>query len=133
MSKKRNNYNLGLRHKEQSQRQMKVSAAINAALISCFRKGSMLNAKLLDCPLTITKITVSGDLKLANCFFLPFNTKLSPAEILEALNESKFQIRKFVTQEINLKYSPELRFFHDNAFEQSLTLDKLIKKVDDIS
>lgn len=128
MLKKRKNYNIGLRHKEQSQRQIKVSSAINNALVLCFRRGSMLDQRLLDIPLTITKVTVSADLRLANCFFLPFNTTLSPEEILDALNESKFQIRKFVTKEVNLKYSPELRFFYDNSFEESLIIDELIRK-----
>ena len=105
------------RNKIQSERQLRVSQLINNAVLKYFREGSLVDIRLINCPLTITKVTVSADLKIANCFVLPFNTELPAEEILEALEESAFEIRKFVTKEINLKYSSELRFFYDNCFE----------------
>ena len=100
---------------------------INEALINCFRKGKSLDIRLSDCPLTITKVNISADLKIANCYFLPFNTPLSPAQIIEALEESKYAIRHHVTKEINLKFSPELRFYYDAGFENAQVIDKLLK------
>ncbi len=105
------------RNKIQSDRQLRVSQLINNAVLKYFRTGSLVDIRLINCPLTITKVNVSPDLKVANCFVLPFNTTLTAEEILEALQESAFEIRRFVTKEINLKYSPELRFFYDNCFE----------------
>lgn len=116
-----------MREKIQSPRQLKVSNLINAALINCFRKGKSLDIRLSTCPLTITKVNVSADLKIANCYFLPFNTTLLPDQIIEALEESKYAIRQHVTKEINLKFSPELRFYYDAGFENAQIIDKLLK------
>lgn len=111
--------------KVQSQRQLRVAELISVSVVACIRKGKGLDVKLYNSPLTITKVVVSGDLKIANCYFLPFNTTLSKEEILNALEESKYAIRHYVTREINLKYSPELRFFYDQAFENAAKLEKL--------
>lgn len=127
MSKKKNTFKFGIRHKEQSQRQQKVSALINAALIDCFRKGGALDPRLESCPLTITKVNISPDLSVANCFFLPFNTSYTTDQLLEALEKSKYTIRKFVTREINLKYSPEIRFYYDAGFENTTAVQALLE------
>ena len=92
-------------------------------------KGKRVDIRLIPMPLTITKVNISADLKVANCYFLPFNTNLSRNEILEALEESKYIIRQYVTKEINLKYSPEIRFFYDQAFENATKINLLLNKL----
>lgn len=80
-------------------------------------------------PLTIIKVNISPDLKIADCYFLPFNTNLSKDTILEALEESKYAIRQHVTKEINLKYSPEIRFYYDQASENAAKIEQLLKDI----
>jgi ribosome-binding factor A len=92
-------------------------------------KGKGIDMRLIPIPLTITKVNITPDLKVANCYFLPFNTKLSEEEILKALEESRHIIRQYVTKEINLKYSPEIRFFYDQAFENADKIDLLLNKL----
>lgn len=92
-------------------------------------KGKGIDMRLIPIPLTITKVNITPDLKVANCYFLPFNTKLSEEEILKALEESKHIIRQYVTKEINLKYSPEIRFFYDQAFENAAKINLLLNKL----
>lgn len=92
-------------------------------------KGKRVDIRLIPMPLTITKVNISADLKVANCYFLPFNTNLSRDEILEALEESKYIIRQHVTKEINLKYSPEIRFHYDQAFDNAAKIDLLLNKL----
>ncbi len=120
MLKKKNKFKLGKYQKEQSQRQLRVAQMIQSAIMYCLRKGKRLDDLLYDCPLTITKVVVTADLKIAYCYFLPFNTILTKEALSNALEASKYDIRKFVTSEINLKYSPELRFYYDQAFEMHL-------------
>jgi len=124
---KKNNFKISVREKEQSQRQLKASRLIFAALVDCFRRGKGLDLRLASCPLTITKVNISADLKISNCYFLPFNTALSSDEILEALESSKYPIRQFVTSEINLKFSPEIRFHYDAGFENLDLVESLLK------
>ena len=92
-------------------------------------KGKRVDIRLIPMPLTITKVSISTDLKVASCYFLPFNTNLSRNEILEALEESKYIIRQYVTKEINLRYSPEIRFFYDQAFENAAKINLLLNKL----
>ena len=128
MSKSSKNFKLKTREKEQSQRQLQISQLINHSLVECFRRGGKLDHRLDACPLSITKVNISPDLRIANCFFLPFNTKLSADEILEALEESKYAIRDQVTRQVNLKYSPEIRFYYDAGFENVAHIEMLLKK-----
>ncbi len=129
MSKNKSNFKLKNREKQQSQRQLKVSGLISAAVIDCLRKGKRIDIRLVPMSLTITKVNISPDLKIANCYFLPFNTNLSSDIILEALEESKYAIRQHVTKEINLKYSPEIRFYYDQAFENAAKIEQLLKEL----
>ena len=85
----------------------------------------MPDSRLDGFPITITKVNISTDLSIANCYFLPFNTKYEADELLEALEASKYAIRKFVTKKINLKFSPEIRFYHDVNFEQHALMEAL--------
>ncbi len=128
MSKNKKSFKLSTREKEQSQRQLKVSQVINSSLVECFRKGSKLPPALDNCPLSITKVTVSPDLRVANCFFLPFNTTLTSEDLLEALDEAKYVIRGFVTRQVHLKYSPEIRFYYDAGFENTTLIEELLRK-----
>ena len=129
MSKSKSTFKLKEREKPQSQRQLKVSQIIGAAIIDCLMKGKGVDMRLIPIPLTITKVNITPDLKVANCYFLPFNTKLSEEEILKALEESRYIIRQYVTKEINLKYSPEIRFFYDQAFENAAKIDLLLNQL----
>ncbi|XVN41851.1 MAG: 30S ribosome-binding factor RbfA [Rickettsia endosymbiont of Argas persicus] len=113
-----------------SHRQERVASIINEALIEILHRGKMLDSRLFDCPLTITKIVVTADLKIANCYFLPFNTKLTVQEITESLNKSKNAIRSFITDKINMKYSPDIRFHYDHGFDNATKVEKLLKETD---
>lgn len=128
MSKNKSIFKLKIREKEQSQRQLKVSQIINSGLIECLRKGKKLDPRLESCPLSITKVNVSPDLRVANCFFVPFNTALTADDILDALEKSKFIIRDYVTRKVNLKYSTELRFYYDLGFENAKVIEELFNK-----
>ncbi len=115
--------------KTNSHRQQKLASIINEALIEVLRCGKMLDSRLFDCPLTITKVIVTADLKIANCYFLPFNTKLTIDEIMEALNNSKNAIRNFITNKINMKFSPDIRFHYDRGFENAIKVEELLKNI----
>jgi ribosome-binding factor A len=109
-----------------SHRTERVAILINMAIMKVLRRGKMMDPRLIGCPITITKIEVSGDLQIAKCYFVPFNTNLNKDDILSGLEASKYSIRGFVTDELKLRYSPDIRFFYDHSFENaSAILDKI--------
>ncbi|XVN42930.1 MAG: 30S ribosome-binding factor RbfA [Candidatus Rickettsia vulgarisii] len=118
--------------KTRSHRQQKAATLINSAIVEVLRNGKMLDKNLINCSVTITKVLVTSDLKLAYCYFLPFNTKLNAQELMEALDKSKYAIRSFVTSKINLKYSPEIRFHYDYGFDNTYQVEKLLKQDDSL-
>lgn len=128
MLKKKRRFSFALRQKPQSQRQLRVSQLINVSLAECFQRESKLSRVLYGMPLTITKVNISADLRIVNCFFLPFNTDFSKEDILAALFDSRYIIRDYITQKVNLKYSPEIRFHYDEDFETSQKIEELLKK-----
>jgi ribosome-binding factor A len=112
----------------QSQRQLKVAELIKLALVDVLRKGKAVDARLVNNAVTITYIKVSPDLKLADCYFLPFgHNNLTEKEWLEAFGASKYGLRALVTSKVDLKYSPELRFHYDHGFNNATNIEQLIK------
>ena len=113
----------------ESHRVKRVVNLINSAIMDALRRGKNIDIRLVSCPLTITKVEVSGDLKVAHCYFVPFNTKLSVDEIAEALKASKHTVRSYITEKIQLKYSPEIRFYFDHGVGNSNAVEALLKKL----
>lgn len=128
LSKNEKSYRLSTRYKEQSQRQLKVAQNIHSCLIECFQKNGRLDHRLYGMPISIIDVNISPDLRIVNCFFVPFSTSLSVDELLSALDDSKYVIRDYVTRQVNLKYSPELRFYHDRGSDNAEMVEKLLKK-----
>ena len=101
-----------------SPRQLKVGEAIKEILVGVFIKGKKLHPDLIDARVTVSAVTLSPDLKMATCYVLNFfGSRLSEKSLLEALEYSKYEIRKMVTAKLQLKYSPELRFRYDHSFD----------------
>lgn len=121
-----------MQDKSKLYRQQRVAGLIHTAIISCLERGKLIDIRLINSPLTITKIIMSKDLKIAKCYFVPFNTKIAHTELVEALNNSKYAIRHFVTNSVSLKYSPDIRFFYDYGFDNARIVDKLLDSVNKI-
>ncbi len=113
-----------------STRQLRVAESIKLALVEALQKGRAKDVRLIDNYITITRVDVSPDLKIANCYVLPFgNNKLTKDDLLEALEVSKYSLRAIVTSKIYLKYSPELRFFYDHNFDDANNVSALLQKL----
>ena len=112
-----------------STRQLKVGDLIKLALIDVLRKGKVKDPRLFDANVTVTEVKVSADLQIANCYIMPFTSKLSEAELIDAFEQSRFQLRGLVTKIVKLKFSPELRFFYDRGLANAHNIDDLLNKV----
>lgn len=114
----------------QSQRQLRVGELIRVALIEALRKGKVTDVRLMNNEVTITRVRISADLQIADCYFLPFgHNRLTEKEWLSAFESSKYGLRGQVTGKVVLKYSPELRFHYDHGFDNAENIDKLLKAV----
>jgi ribosome-binding factor A len=118
-----------LKKRTNSYRHLRVANLIKIALEEIFFLGKNLDQRLSSNKCNFTNIVVSSDLKLVTCYFTPcINNKLESLEILDALNSSKFAIRKMITSRVLLKFSPEFRFIHDDNFDKSLNINRILSE-----
>ena len=81
---------------------------------------------------SVTEVDVTEDLKFADVYFSilpPLNSdekQYDNEEILEALNEIKGFLRKRVAEEIDIRYTPEIRIKLDNSMENAIKITKLL-------
>ena len=79
--------------------------------------------------LTVTNVKVSDDLKIAKVYLSFLENKKPIEEVLEIIKSKHNFIRHHVGVNIELKYIPQLRFFHDNSLEHANRIDDLIHKI----
>jgi ribosome-binding factor A len=81
---------------------------------------------------SVTEVNVTEDLKFADTYFsiLPpldnEENQYEHEEILEALNEIKGFLRKRVAEEVDIRFTPEIRVKLDNSMENAMKITKLL-------
>lgn len=77
---------------------------------------------------TISRVEVAPDLKRAKVYFtLPVGR--TPGQALKGLARAKGFFRSALAARLNLRYTPELVFFHDRHNEESAKLDRLFQEL----
>ena len=105
------------RGKAPSQRQLKVGELIRHALAEIFARGEIVDDVLDQYSLTVSEVRMTPDLKLATVFVLPLGG-VNTREVVQALARNRAELRRLVTDRIDLKFSPELAFQADTRFDQ---------------
>lgn len=100
-----------------SQRQLRVGELIRRTLADLLLRGDLHDPDLDGASITVGEVRTSPDLRVATVFVLPLGGQ-DADRILAALNRAKNEIRRNLTREIRLKFSPELRFALDETFDQ---------------
>lgn len=100
-----------------SQRQLRVGELIRRTLADLLLRGDLHDPDLAGASITVGEVRTSPDLRVATVFVLPLGGN-DADRILAALNRARNEIRRNLTREIRLKFSPELRFILDETFDQ---------------
>jgi ribosome-binding factor A len=99
------------------QRQLRVGEVIRRALSDILTRGDLHDPELARVSITVAEVRVSPDLRHATAFVLPLGG-VNTAEVVRALSRNRVEIRRLVTDRIDLKFSPELAFQADTRFDQ---------------
>jgi len=110
-------------------RPLRVGEMIRSVLIKLINQGKAQDIRIFNTNLTITKVEMSPDLKIAKCYVMPFASKISPEELMDAFEKSKAHLRMLVTDRIKLKNSPELRFYLDQGEKNAEIVDEILQKM----
>jgi ribosome-binding factor A len=78
---------------------------------------------------TVTGVKMSADLKLANIYYATSGDKNSITAAAKAFDRAHGYIKKKLAQQLELRYMPQLRFFHDESFDYGSRIEKLLKTV----
>jgi ribosome-binding factor A len=100
-----------------SQRQLRVAEVIRRALSDILARGEVHDPELAHVSVTVAEVVVTPDLRHATAFVLPLGG-VNTAGVVKALERNRGEIRRLVTGQIDLKFSPELGFRADTRFDQ---------------
>lgn len=115
-----------MKHKEPTQRQLKVGELIRHSLATMFLRGEIPYFDTTS--ITVSEVQVSPDLKNATAFIYPLGGK-DAEKVLKSLFEFAGFIRTYVAKEIDMRYAPRISFKLDNSFEYASKISSLLSKV----
>ena len=110
-----------------SQRQLRVGELIRRTLGEIFSRDQIYDEALSGISITVGEVSMSADLKIANVFVSALGKKNSE-KVVDALNLNTVDIRKIVTRNVKLKFSPELKFFSDTTFDNMDSIRSLFDR-----
>ena len=116
-----------------SQRQLRAGELIRHALVEVLREEEIHDPALKDVSVTVTEVRLSPDLKHATCFVEPLGAGVDSApvaghvdEIVKALNAHAKVLRGVLGRRIDMRFTPDLRFRHDESFAAAERLNRLL-------
>ncbi|WP_419756370.1 30S ribosome-binding factor RbfA [Brevundimonas sp.] len=115
-----------------SQRQLRAGELIRHALVDILREEDIRDEALAGVSITVTEVRLSPDLKHATCFVEPLGAGVEAAptnghesEIIKALNVHAKFVRGQLGRRLDMKFTPDLRFRHDESFDAATHMDRL--------
>lgn len=100
-----------------SQRQLRVAEVIRRALSEILARGDLHDPELAHVSITVGEVRMTPDLRHATAFVLPLGG-VNTEGVLKALERNRAELRRAVTRQIGLKFSPELTFQPDLSFDR---------------
>ena len=79
--------------------------------------------------LTVTKVTVTDDLKIAKVYLSFLENKKPIEDVLKILKSKHNLIRHNMGLKLTLKYIPQFQFYYDDSIEYAQHIDDLIQKI----
>jgi ribosome-binding factor A len=107
-----------------SQRQLRAGELVRHALVEILREEDIADADLAGVSVTLSEVRMSPDLKHAICFVEPLGGVHAP-EVVKALNRHAKFLRGRLGRSIELKFTPDLKFLHDESFDEAAHMSRL--------
>ena len=122
----RRTYNKGSA-KGPSQRQLRAGELIRHALVDILAREDLRDPDLAGVSVTISEVRASPDLKHASAFCAPLGGG-EPEKIAAALNRCASFLRGRLGRQIELKFTPRLKFLVDKSFDEATHIDTLLRR-----
>ena len=107
-----------------SQRQLRAGELIRHALVEVLRTEDINDEALSGVSVTLTEVRMGKDLRHARCFVEPLGGDDAPTVVKSLNRHSKF-LRGLLGRSIDMKFTPELTFVHDESFNEATRMEAL--------
>ncbi len=104
---------------------LRVGELVRHAAAQMLSRGEINDPVLDKHVVTVSRVKMSPDLKLATVYVMPLGGQDEP-EVLAALDRHKRFLRGEIAHEVNLKFAPEIRFRIDDTFDNVSRIDALL-------
>ncbi len=108
-----------------SQRMLRVAELVRHAMAQMLSRGDISDSVLEKHVVTVSRVKMSPDLKLATVYVVPLGGKDEP-EVIAALDRHRKFLRGEIAHEVNLKFAPEIRFRVDDSFDNVSRIDAIL-------
>ncbi len=82
--------------------------------------------------ITFTSVDVAPDLRTAKVFYSVLSGKLPDSKVDVEINKKQKAFKKFMSPQISLRYTPDIKFYLDETLAYSEKIDNLLKDRDEI-
>ncbi len=100
-----------------SQRQLRVGELIRRTLSDVLNQGDIHDPDLNRLSITVSEVRTSPDLRIATAYVLPLGGGHRD-EAIQCLKRNKGELRRALSKETTLKFTPDLRFVIDETFDR---------------
>ena len=104
---------------------LRVAELIRHAASELLARGEINDPVLEKHVITVPRVKMSPDLKLATLYIMPLGGKASD-EVLKALEKHRAYLRGEIARKVNLKFASDIRFKLDDSFENFAQIDALL-------
>ena len=109
-----------------SQRQLRVGELLRHALADILRTADIRDPELIGVAVTVTEVRPSPDMRHAQAFVEPLGGE-NAKTVVDALNRHRAFLRGQLGHQIELKFTPELRFVEDHSFAEAQRIDSILR------
>ena len=108
-----------------SQRQLRAGELMRHALVDILRAQEITDPDIAGVSVTLTEVRMSPDLRHATVFVEPLGGGEQAREVVKALNRHHKFLRGRLGHAIDMKFTPELKFLHDDTFDEAARISAI--------
>ncbi len=110
-----------------SQRMLRAGELVRHALAEILREEAISDPALAGVSVTVTEVRMSPDLKHAQCFIEPLGGA-NAESVVGGLNRASKFLRGRLGKHVELKFTPQLHFRHDESFDAAAHMNTRFAK-----
>ena len=108
-----------------SQRQLRVGEQVRQIISNCFLKDILPEPFLENVSITVSKVKMSKDLKLAYVYIMPLGG-VNIGQIKDGLDLNRIFFQKELGKKIRTKFTPKIIFYIDDTFSEAEKINNLL-------